>query len=86
MAALSASLKENSYKISNVIKEGNKSLNELNTLADSNVSSIQTESKRLKEHSDSTSFSTLSLCVLLVFVMMVFIGTYMFMKMFKKVS
>ena len=47
MAQLAASLKDNSYKISNVIKEGNKSLNELNTLADSNVTSIQGESKRL---------------------------------------
>jgi hypothetical protein len=86
MALLAASLKDNSYKISNVIKDGNKSLNELNTLADNNVESIQGETKRLKEHSDSTSWSTLSLCVLLVVVMMVFIATYMFMKLFPKVS
>eukprot|EP00026_Physarum_polycephalum_P011629 Phypoly_transcript_11867.p1 GENE.Phypoly_transcript_11867~~Phypoly_transcript_11867.p1 ORF type:complete len:248 (+),score=40.12 Phypoly_transcript_11867:103-846(+) len=85
MAVLSASLKDTSYKIHNVIKEGNKSLNELNTLADGNVTSIQTENKKLKEHSDSTTFSTLSLCVLLVIVMMLFISTYMFMKMFPKV-
>jgi len=84
MAQLAASLKDNSYKISNVIKEGNKSLTELNTLADNNVTSITSENRKLREHSESTSLSTLSLCVLLVFVMMVFIGTYMFMKMFKK--
>lgn len=81
---LAANLKDNSYKISNVLKEGNKSLYELNTLADSNVTSIQSERVRLKEHSDTTAFSTLSLCVLLVFVICVFIGTYMFMKLFPK--
>ena len=86
MASLAASLKDTSYKISNIIKDGNKKLNDLDTLAEHNVAAIQTESQRVKEHSDSTSLSTLSLCILLVFVMMVFIGTYMMMKMFKKYS
>lgn len=84
MANLTANLKDNSHKLSNIIKDGNKSLAELQTLAENNVGTILTEGQRLKQYAASTSWSTLTLCVLLVLVMMVFIGTYVFMKIFPK--
>lgn len=48
MANLTANLKDNSYKISNYIKDGNKSLTELSSLVDTNVGTIQIEGRRLK--------------------------------------
>jgi len=85
MVDLSSTLKYNSEKILGTIRDGNKSLNELNSLADTNVTAIRTEKQRLQEYSASTSWSTLSLCVILMFVVMIFVGTYMFMKLFPKI-
>jgi len=84
MALLSSSLKESSFRISKLITEGNRSLDELNVAADGNVSKIETENQRLKEHSAATAYSTLTTCILLLVITLMFIGTYMFMKMFRK--
>eukprot|EP01113_Clastostelium_recurvatum_P027113 TRINITY_DN3264_c0_g1_i6.p1 TRINITY_DN3264_c0_g1~~TRINITY_DN3264_c0_g1_i6.p1 ORF type:complete len:397 (+),score=124.68 TRINITY_DN3264_c0_g1_i6:256-1446(+) len=86
LVGMVASLKQHSVGISRRVQSDNKKLDDLNVLAESNNQKIERENQRLKEISQQSSWSFLSMCLILVFVAGVFVMTYMFIKLFPKVK
>lgn len=86
LVKLSQNLKENSRNIEKLITDSSVALDELDGHTSNNLSKIEEENKKLKDYTDTISKSTLTLWVVLVLVTLVFMGTYIFMKLFPKVK
>ncbi|KAN0006501.1 hypothetical protein ACTFIU_003213 [Dictyostelium citrinum] len=82
----SKSLKNHSNTMSTKLSEEDKKLNELGQLVDISSSKIQRQNENLKDYTSKSTRDTLNYCVIIVFVLIVFIFTYMLMKLSKKVD
>ncbi|KAK5580185.1 hypothetical protein RB653_000198 [Dictyostelium firmibasis] len=82
----SKSLKNHSNTMSTKLSEEDKKLNELGQLVDTSSSKIQTQNQNLKDYTSKSTKDTLNYCIIIVFVLIVFIFTYMLMKLSKKVD
>ncbi|KAM9998579.1 hypothetical protein ACTFIY_008223 [Dictyostelium cf. discoideum] len=82
----SKSLKNHSNTMSTKLSEEDKKLNELGQLVDTSSSKIQRQNLNLKDYTSKSTRDTLNYCLIIVFVLIVFIFTYMLMKLSKKVD
>ncbi|KAM9977686.1 hypothetical protein ACTFIR_011557 [Dictyostelium discoideum] len=82
----SKSLKNHSNTMSTKLSEEDKKLNELGQLVDTSSSKIQRQNLNLKDYTSKSTKDTLNYCLIIVFVLIVFIFTYMLMKLSKKVD
>ncbi|EAL64161.1 hypothetical protein DDB_G0286811 [Dictyostelium discoideum AX4] len=82
----SESLKNHSNTMSTKLSEEDKKLNELGQLVDTSSSKIQRQNLNLKDYTSKSTKDTLNYCLIIVFVLIVFIFTYMLMKLSKKVD
>jgi len=84
MTLLARTLKENSHGVAAILAKDNKNLDTLDEAVTSNVSVITTTNDKLKTHTKSTFSWTLSYWMMMLCVAMIFMGTYMFIKLFPK--
>eukprot|EP01112_Ceratiomyxa_fruticulosa_P008587 TRINITY_DN2224_c0_g1_i2.p1 TRINITY_DN2224_c0_g1~~TRINITY_DN2224_c0_g1_i2.p1 ORF type:complete len:328 (+),score=80.65 TRINITY_DN2224_c0_g1_i2:233-1216(+) len=84
MVTMAETLKEYSRGIEKRLIQDNVKLSELNSLTASNLTKVEDETKRLKTHTQKSWWSGLSMCLAMCLVAMVFVSTYLFIKMFPK--
>ncbi|XP_067932447.1 vesicle transport protein USE1-like [Watersipora subatra] len=81
MVNMARNMKDHARVASRIVKEDTKRLEDTNKLADSNYSQLKIESARLEEH---TKKSNCWMLLLLIFIIIVFVWTVIFMKVFHK--
>jgi len=86
MVTMAETLKEYSRGIEKRLVQDNLKLGELSQLTSSNVTKVEDETKRLKTHTHTSWWSTLSMCLAMCLVAMVFVSTYLFIKLFPKIQ
>ncbi|GAM28484.1 hypothetical protein SAMD00019534_116600 [Acytostelium subglobosum LB1] len=77
-------LKNQSNKLSSKLESDDKMIGEINVMLGSNRTKIGDQSKKLKDYTDGSSKDMLNYCLIIVVVLLVFMGTYMFMKITPK--
>jgi hypothetical protein len=84
MVELARALKENSQHMSSIVVKDIKAIETLSEVADGNLVKLKSENNSLKLHRQSISSWTLTYCIVLFLVAMIFMGTYLFMKITPK--
>ncbi|EGG24397.1 putative transmembrane protein [Cavenderia fasciculata] len=86
MVSSSKYLKEYSERMSTKLTGDNHKIDELSSILTNNHSKIGEQNDRLKTYLKESSSDTLNYCIIIIVVILVFMGTYMLMKMSPKTN
>ncbi|EGC34456.1 hypothetical protein DICPUDRAFT_153352 [Dictyostelium purpureum] len=84
LLGLSKNLKNHSSDMSRKLNEEDKKIDKLNQLMDTSSSKIDRQNQNLKDYTSRSTRDTLNYCLIIVFVLILFIVSYLVIKFFSK--